>query len=710
MAGPWERYQKPAAAAGPWDRYRQAAPVAAAPAAEFVAPPPPPGAIIHGTDRSYAADDPSTYVDRSTSDISTPEAGRRSAIEMQALQARDQTKGLAADVARPVVPFTQGTTMNFGDELISAIFGGSKALTGGDFRDSYDYAQEFQRQEKQKQVDAHPIISALSEIAGGIGTGISAARGGLTLTGRMASEGLANLLPRTVAGAVEGAGWAGLAGFGGADGGVENPARQAAANLPVGAVVGGLAPGLGDLLSGGARMLRNAYVGMRNPELRGDELVVRGMMRDQTNPNEAAAALDDAAKAGQPDYRYVDAAGKNTQRLGAMASKTPGEFRNTSAETLAARQQGQGTRIGDYVDQALGASGPDAYATEQGIAASRKAAAQPLYQEAYKAPAPAGQFYDDMLNRQSVKEALGDVRATAAERQAPITDMFTEMPNPEGGDPIQVPTVRGWDQIKRALDAKVNQLYKAGDTTRAEAVKETRNALREQLAADVPKYGEALKRYSDDTSALEAIGVGRDVVNARNSDAARAAYRAVPDGQKDLSRIGAAREIGVKLENSRAGQDKTLTFDTPAMAKKLDELISDPETRALLTERLNRERDMVRAGRALTGGSNTFENLADGTDVGNTGGALAALFSGHPLRAAGLLGGQALGAVTRAASGMNEETAKRVGEYLMSADPAQIRGLADLFAEMQNAATRPSMAPSAASAGVAAPRTGERRR
>ncbi|WP_139198844.1 hypothetical protein [Xaviernesmea oryzae] len=518
-----------------------------------------------------------------------------------------------------------------------------------------------------------------------------------------------------------------MTGFAGADGGVDNRTDQAARNLPLAAGLGAAAVPATDLVS--LIFGRFSPLLTRDPVARGDEMLVRSMARDEQTPEQIAQAVEAAQAAGQSEYRAVDAAGRNSQRVGAMAAKTPGPARNDISQTLAARQQEQGQRIGSYVDDALGAQGPDAYATEQGIVNARRTAAQPLYDEAYKAPAPQGAFYDETLGRQSVQDAIRSAEKVAAEKQIPISDMFTEVPNPNptktqvltglvdpNGNPImrtevsdetiRVPTVRGWDLIKRELDAKVNQLYKAGDTTAAEAVKETRNALRGQLSTDVPKYGEALAKYADDSTSLEAIQTGRDLINARNADEAKASMRDIPENKRDLPRIGAAREIGVKLENQRAGQDKTLSFDTPNMQGKLDVLVDDPLVRAIFNQRLMRERDMVRAGRALTGGSSTYENLVDGQAVGDAGSALTALLSGNIMRAAGLAGGHALGALSRAATGMNEETATHVGQRLLSNDPQEIRSLADLFRQVQDHVHAPSLTPAVGSAGLNAPRTG----
>lgn len=663
----------------------------------YVQPAPPPGEIIHDAGRSYISDRPEISAER---DPAADERGN--AIEMQALRARGQLgDDTASTIARVGQPFAQGYSFGLGDELVSAIFGGARALAGGNFSNDFDYAQAFQRQELERQREEAPLASLGMELGGGLSSGMGLAKGGLTLSGRVANTGLRSLPARVGAGAAEGTGFGALSGFGSADGDVKQRASEMSDDALIGAVFGAGAVPVVDIVSTVlGRPVANAVGAWRAPDKRANDLLVEAIMRDRTTPAAIADRVATAAGAGQPEFAAIDAAGRNTQRLGAMAAKTPGPFRDTAVNTVAARQQGQGDRIGGYVDEALGAIGPGAYATEQGILQGRRAAAEPLYAAAYRAPTPDGAFYTDMLSRQSVRDALRAAERTAAERQVPITDLFEDVPNPapttrqvptsmlgadgrpimrsEVVDPtIRVPTVRGWGFIKRELDARVNQLYSTGDTTAAEAIKETRNALREQLGRDVPDYGRALAKYADDSAALDAIETGRELMRSRNADETRQAYASIDPSQRDLAKIGAARETGVRLENARAGQDKTLLFDTPAMQGKLDTLIDEPAARAQLDARLDRERAMVRSNRQLLGGSSTYENFMDGGAVSD--GVMAKLAQGRVGSAAMEAAGRMLGFVGRSAQGMSPDVADRVGSYLMSADPVQIRQLSQAF-------------------------------
>jgi hypothetical protein len=289
----------------------------------------------------------------------------------------------------------------------------------------------------------------------------------------------------------------------------------------------------------------------------------------------------------------------------------------------------------------------------------------------------------------------------------PIMRTETTVENPT----IRVPTMRGWDMVKRSLDAQVDAGYRSADAaqrTAAGATRETRDQLRRQLGDDNPEYRAALARYSNDSEALDAVQAGRDLARSP-SDATREAVDAVPAGHADLPRIGAAAEIrNTKLDRSRSGQDATQAFDNNSMRQTLDTIAVDPTARAVLGNagvpgvrggRLGREQEMSGTRRAMAGGSDTAENLGDQAPPGLLQ-ALGLVATGHPIRGAGMLGE----VVSRGARGLNEDSAREVGRYLMSNQPDTVRALADLFATSQAASRAPSISSPLFSAATEAPR------
>lgn len=168
-----------------WDR--------AQPAGEDI-PPAPTGAIIHGSDGvSRVANMPALSTTR-TGDAQTDTG--RAAILAERAAGNDM-----GAFRRSLMPLFQGMTFGWGDEAVA----GLKALTGG----SYDAKHEMMRQELERQRAEHPVGSAVSEIAGGVGAGLGVAGSGATLMRAGMS------LPKlAMAGAAEGAGYGALYGAG----------------------------------------------------------------------------------------------------------------------------------------------------------------------------------------------------------------------------------------------------------------------------------------------------------------------------------------------------------------------------------------------------------------------------------------------------------------------------------------------------------------
>lgn len=645
--------------------------------------------------------------------------------------------GLAHEVANGM---TFGTYPNIEAGVIAGVEGLKNALgvgNGKSIADNYSDDLKSAQDARRSFRGQAPIVSATADAAGGFATGGALARNGVTLIGRMTNEGLGNLLPRMAAAGTEGALYGAAAGAGGSEGDFSDRLKAAAQNVPVGAFLGGASvPAIDYAIKPAANFVSNIYGGFRDPQGQGRDMLVQSIMRDRVTPETMAQRIETAAAAGQPEYMAMDAGGKNTARLNKLAGRTPGTYRDEVTRTLDARQGDAAACVGNFVDEAAG-GGPTARQHETAIGQSRTVEGQQMYDRAYAHPAPQGQFYDDMMQRPSVQQAMQTVERTAAENQMPLSDLFTEVPNPNArtvtnqvpssvlgadGQPvmraettvenptIRIPTTRGWDMIKRSLDTQVDAGFRSTDAaqrTAAAATRQTRDALRQQLGTDNPDYLAALQRFGDTSTAANAITAGRDVV-ARPSTATREAVDAVPPGQRDLASAGSAEAFRDKLDRTTSGQDVTRIFDSNNARAALDRMSTDPVARAVLGDagsssarsgRLGREQDMAATRRMMAGGSDTAENLVDQAPASLLNG-LGLTLTGQWRRGPAMLA-EAIG---NAGRGMNENTAREIGDYLATADPARIRSLQQLFEASQQRAMESSAAPAMISAFFNAPR------
>lgn len=707
-----------------WSLFSPEAPAPGAAPAPFVTPPAPPGEIIHqGNGLDVSTSIPSYSVKRQ--DAPPGAAGNAiqdtNAMEGQALKARanmDAASPVLSEVRRRLEDFTQGGTLNTGDEVLS----GANALAGpvkgqGGPGASYDLMQAIQRQDHEKSVKDHPLQTLATELLGGAMTGGGLMARGVTATAAPIVEAIASKLPaggelgaRILAGMIDGLGLGTVANAGAGDGMLDR-AKRAVQGAPLAALLGGVSVPVGEALGGVGGVLGKWYQGLKDPEGRGRAVAFERMSQDKTNPNALAAGVERAAQEGQPQFQAVDAGGKNMVRAAGVAAGSPGEFSDEIQRALVSRQAGQGDRLKGFINDAGGiGQGQDAYATTEQLLARRKAAAGPAYERSYGNPAPQGPAWMDMLTRQSVQDAAQGVRKIAAEKQLPLTDMFTRVPNPNPQmrtvrtmddmhrpttsqvpvDPeIEVPTVRGWDNIKREQDTQIGQLYKTGDTTQAEAVKETRNQLRDSLGNEVPGYREALGKFSDDTSLIEALKRGEEMGKAPNLDAGSAEFRNGSPVEQEMSRRGLARQMQVPIDAAKASADKSAGLTSSISGQRADILATDPQARALFADRLGREVKMKGNANEMLGGSKTFEKTMESGSSQRIGSVLAALSTGQLGRSAGLIGDM----IMRGAQGLGPQAASELGRILTTSDPAKLRGLQSLFEAAVQRANMPSAIP-----------------
>lgn len=142
--------------------------------------------------------------------------------------------GMAETAARSAV---QGLTFGLADESYGLTQGVKGLFTGEGFGAGYERGvKEFRDKDKAGR-EANPITGVLSEVAGGMGTGLGAARAGLTLM-----RGGMDLPRMMAAGAAEGAAYGAAYGAGNAEGGIGERFDGAKDGALTGAVVGAAVP------------------------------------------------------------------------------------------------------------------------------------------------------------------------------------------------------------------------------------------------------------------------------------------------------------------------------------------------------------------------------------------------------------------------------------------------------------------------------------
>ncbi|MDX6807154.1 hypothetical protein [Terrihabitans rhizophilus] len=126
-------------------------------------------------------------------------------------------------------------------------------------------------------------------------------------------------------------------------------------------------------------------------------------------PEEIERLMIAAGRDMQGEFMMADAMGNAGQRALSTVARTPNDARQPVVERLLARKEGQGARLGAYVDEAF-----DAGSTARQSAAELRQwgqdASRPFYEKALAQPAVQderlGQFFADPIMKRGLREGL----------------------------------------------------------------------------------------------------------------------------------------------------------------------------------------------------------------------------------------------------------------------------------------------------------------
>ena len=274
----------------------------------------------------------------------------------------------------------QGMTFGGADEVLAVLETPLEMIRQGTFNpaEGYRYAKAVQNLKLEQARKGTGLLGDIVEAAGGIGSGVGLARGGLSLI--RPGQGL---LARTGAMAGEGAGYGGVTGLLQGEGGLSERLPGAAKGAAGGAVIGGAIPIAGKAISAAGAPIVSNILARTDPEGAARARVARALSESGRTPQEANQAISDAAAAGQDVFTLADALGNPGQRLLSTVGRAPGEGRTNVVEFLNARQAGQAGRVGDIIEEGLGANATARKTADQ-LSKQAMEESRPLYEKAFR--------------------------------------------------------------------------------------------------------------------------------------------------------------------------------------------------------------------------------------------------------------------------------------------------------------------------------------
>jgi hypothetical protein len=588
--------------------------------------------------------------------------------------------------------YGQGATLEAADEIMAGLSTPFEMIRQRTFNpiEAYKYAkaqEDLALEEGRKKAG---WVGTAAEITGGIGSGIGLARGGITAARALAPN--AGLVARSGASAADAGILGGVSGFMSGDG-LEDRAKKGAIGGVLGAGIGGVAPTAMQVASGVASPILSNVRARWNPQGFAETQVARGVMESGRAPQQIMREVVDANAAGQP-FTVADAMGHSGQRMLSTVARAPGAGRTAAVEFLENRQAGQGARLTQQVDDALGSSGTARKSADELISMARNESS-PFYKKALERNAVWSErlqeFFDDPVTKRGLREGIEVQRleSLALGKKFDPKDYAITNFN-EAGDPIisGVPNMRTINLVKKGFD-NILEGYRDSTTgrlmldERGRAIDAVRRSFLSEVDSINPDYKRARQLFSGPAQVRDAITTGGEAVSRGRAADNLAQFNLMGDAQKQGHRIGYADKLAERFERPAQGTNKarTLTSDKAQAELGAQSLYQGPELPGRadqLNRRLARENTMFDTRQKALGGSNTKENFADDDVMGIDPTIIGQLFTGNFTGAAR----SALTAGSNLLTGNTPAVREHVARILLQrgqngASPQQIQSMID---------------------------------
>ena len=534
--------------------------------------------------------------------------------------AQDQLGKLKADGVDPsygaAASFANGATMGALPTIMGALETPAAMIEHRTWSpvEGYNYAKANEQAALEAGNADHPWTNGAANFVGGVYTGGSLAKAGVTAV-RQGAGALG-----TIGGMMaDGAGYGASTGFlsGEGQGRLTGAAEGAAGGAVAGAALP-IAAKAATTVAGPfvAQALARDWWGSRligaGPEQAAKMSLIQAMGHSGQTPAELQLALDNATAAGQPQFTLADALGKAGRDKLSNVVRSPGPGGPEVADFLSRRQAAQGRDVSSALSDGLGVNTTsDRLATA--LKAQRTADANADY-GALRAKIGGDPIWSPELqaltSRPSVIQAIGDAKDIAAERGYSVVNPFTKQADgtlslPEGTSP----TFDFWDTVKRGLDRQI-----AKDPTNPD-LNGTKKALMSLI--DSPDYQAAREPFARTSRAIDAIDTGKQAARSGRPEDTIPAYNDLEPGAQAAYRTGYADPLMEQASNGNPGANKALPLMNEGTQAELANMshYQGPQQPGgpgdIMAQRLARSNEMNATRNRALSGSQTFDNMAE---------------------------------------------------------------------------------------------------
>lgn len=553
---------------------------------------------------------------------SNPDAPKLDKYQQAAVEERNALNAKGIDTGAGLTRrLAQGATFNTADEIMAGLTTPLEMIKRGTFdpREGYKYAkarEDLILEEARKNTGA---LGTAAEIGGGVGTGLGAARAGLSFARGLGPN--AGLLGRTAASAGDSAVFGTLAGAGEGNS-IGERFNSALIGGAVGGGLGAVAPGAVSLIGQAAAPVISNIRARLNPAGFAQGQVARAIQESGQTPNQISLNMVQAANEGQGAYTLADAMGNAGQRMLSTVARAPGEGRTAVVNALEGRQADQGRRVAAALSEGFDAPVTGAQ-QRTAMEGARSAAADAEYGAARTNAQPVDVSNvvahldnqispygvpHDVASPNSINSVLGSIRRQLANDRGSANDFNL----------VQ--------QIRHDVADMAQSALQSGQGNRARILRGVVGQLDQSLEASSAGYRQANRNFAQASRNIDAIDQGRAAaMRGRPEDTIPAFQRLAPEGQRAF-RTGYADPLIEQAQSAAFGANKARPLTSDAFR---DEAAAMAPGNAMMQRRLGREMTMFETRNQALGGSRTADNLADAEAMGVTPTLIGQVMSGN---------------------------------------------------------------------------------
>lgn len=323
----------------------------------------------------------------------------------------------------------------------------------------------------------------------------------------------------------------------------------------------------------------------------------RSIARDQMTPEHLINELA-TARAERPGSAALgDVGGENIAGMTERLATTPGPGVQTVIPRLNARQEQQAARLSMDLAQYTGSRRSAIDAVKETMDA-RKAAADPLYQDAMKFDAT----QSPELVSSFQKETSTGWGKTVFDSKEFKNNLQTEYGVSDASKAPLMVQIDAWG--KAAYDI-ASEAARKGSNNVARVVRDMRNRVLDQADKANPVYGEARSAWAGPTQYMESIESGKGIFS-KSAGEVKSEISALKDADREAYITGAVSELMRKLGSNPAKYaDLTRVLRSPEMRQKISALMPDAQTAQAWESRLDLEVRMSERAAKATGNSRT---------------------------------------------------------------------------------------------------------